>query len=236
MHNNPVLPTFHYLPDDRSTLDPLPGVRCESNNEESASGPDILHERTDYLSDIHRPRQGSHPPNALAESVDGETDPAWMTNPPSQEVLEGTGILDAALCAYPPYSVGPHSYTTSCFSYCSHFDQDPPPTAREFVSQTMSRTALSYPVRQMANTPTDIGLFGFPAEMERQLAPEMTYTDRSLSGASSALDRDGLAAWPGPGHIPSTSDCCDHISFGLLPNSLEGPSSQRSVSRSLIHF
>jgi len=100
----------------------------------------------------------------------------------------------------------------------------------------MGRPALSYPVRQMANTQANIDLFGPPAEMERQSTPEMTYADRSSSGASSALDRNGLAVWPGPDHTLSTSDHWDHISFGLLSNPLEDLSSCRSVSRFPIHF
>lgn len=109
-HNNAVLPTFHHPSNDRGTPDPAPGVHFESKDGESDSEVDALRGRTDYLSDTHCPRQDSRPPNALAESVNWETIPVWilgMANPSSQEVLGGTGILDAALGTYPPYSVGP---------------------------------------------------------------------------------------------------------------------------------
>lgn len=88
----------------------------------------------------------------------------------------------------------------------------------------------------MADTLADISLLSFPAEMERQSVHEMAYTDRSPSRASSALDRDGLAGWPGPGHAPSPSDRRDPISPGLLSNPLEDPSPRRSVSRFPIHL
>jgi len=110
IYNNAVLPTFHHLLNDCGTLNPAPGVHWESKNEESDSEVDVLRGRTDYLSDTHCPRQDSHPPNALAESVNWETIPVWtlgMTNPSSQEALEGSGIFGAALGTHPPYSVGP---------------------------------------------------------------------------------------------------------------------------------
>ena len=110
MHNTAVLSTFHHLPNDCGTLDPLPDVRCESKNGESDSEADILRGRMDYLSNTHRPSQDSHLPDTLAESVDRETVPALilgMINPPSQEVLGGTGVVDVTFGTYPPYSVGP---------------------------------------------------------------------------------------------------------------------------------
>jgi hypothetical protein len=110
MYNNAVLPIFHHLPNDRGAPDPLTGVHRESKTEESDSEADTLRGLTDYLPDTRCPRQDSHPPNALAESVHWETDPTWilgMINPPPQEVLGGTRMFDAALGAYPPYSVGP---------------------------------------------------------------------------------------------------------------------------------
>lgn len=108
MHNNPILPTFHYLLNDHSTPDPSPSVHCGSRNEESDSEADALRGHTEYLSDSPPLMQGSRPPNALPESADWGTIPAWilgMTNPSSQEVPEGIGMLDPTPDTYPPYSV-----------------------------------------------------------------------------------------------------------------------------------
>jgi len=109
MHNNPILHTFHYLPNDHGTPDPLPSVHCGSRNEEADSEADALRGHTEYIFDSPRLMQDSPPPNASAESVDWGIIPAWilgMTNPSSQEVPEDTSMFDAAPGTYPPYSVG----------------------------------------------------------------------------------------------------------------------------------
>ncbi|KAF9784640.1 hypothetical protein BJ322DRAFT_1021354 [Thelephora terrestris] len=201
MYNDIFPPDLHHALSDSSMSDLLSGVHGTRKIGGPPSGSGSSCGAMDSIPDTRCSSHASHPSNTSAglESIfpwtPGVISPLYQY----QEVPEEISVFDASSTIRVPYldtDLGHGSFDS----------------VHEFVHLDMGQPLIFYPSSPMPNTGADNSSLIVSEEMEHQPISEMTYMNRSPSMPSSALNSDGLTAWPWPTHVP---DHDDHCTLGL---------------------